>query len=208
MDERNFYIMRCLDWCHMNAKMEAYHDTEWGVPTHDDRKQFEFLMLEALQCGLSWNLILQKREILRRCFADFDPAGVAAFTEAEENKILAVEGMIRSPRKVHAVVKNARAFLTIQKEFGSFSRYLWNYTDGFTYLYDHHPEGQIPAANGLSARISKDLKKRGFSFLGPVTIYSHLQACGIINDHDKTCPRFAELCRLGKIRKLPPDEEM
>jgi DNA-3-methyladenine glycosylase I len=200
--------MSCNDWCHVNKLMEAYHDTEWGVPLFDDPKQFEFLMMEALQCGLSWNLIMQKREILRHCFAGFDPKAVADFSEKDVQRILDTKGMIRSVRKIRAIIYNARAFLVVQKEFGSFSRYLWHFTNGFTYLYKGHEEGHLPASNGLSLRISRDLKKRGFSYLGPVTVYSHLQACGIINDHDRTCPRYRELLQHSQVRTMPPDNEV
>ena len=199
--------MACKDWCHLNPLMEAYHDKEWGVPAHDDQKQFEFLMMEALQCGLSWNLILQKREILRRCFAGFDPVKVAAFDERDVARIMETEGMIRSPRKIRAVISNARAFLAVAHEFGSFSRYLWQFTGGVTCLYKGHKEGHIPASNGLSTRISQDLRKRGFSYLGPVTVYSHLQACGIINDHDASCPRYQKILSMGPTREMPPDQE-
>lgn len=176
-------MKRCA-WCMMNEKMIRYHDEEWGVPLHDDRKQFEFLMMEVMQCGLNWNMMIQKREIFRKCFDAFDYEKVAAYGEPEIQRILSTEGMIRSRRKVEAVIQNARCFLDIREEYGSFSEYLWGFSDG-KILYDGHGDGQIPARNALSDRVSKDLKKRGFKFLGSVTVYSHLQACGIINDHQK-----------------------
>lgn len=185
--------MPYCNWDLTSPVNQRYHDEEWGVPLHDDYKQFEFLMMEVMQCGLNWDMMMKKREIFRACFAQFDFDKVAAFTEADVERIMATPGMIRSTRKIRAVIKNAQAFQRIREEYGSFSKYLWQYSDGKTILYQKHAEGYIPVSNGLSEKISKDLKKRGFSFLGPVTVYSHLQACGIINDHDKNCPRYREL---------------
>lgn len=182
--------MSYCDWDKASDLCRKYHDEEWGVPVHDDLKQFEFLMLEAMQCGLSWNLMIQKRGIFRKCFDNFDYDKIALYTEKDVDRILNTEGMIRSPRKVEAVINNAKCFREIRKEYGSFSDYLWGYSGGRTILYDGHADGFIPVSNGLSDRISKDLKKRGFKYLGPVTVYSHLQACGIINDHDGNCPRY------------------
>ena len=183
---------RC-PWCPENEKMIRYHDEEWGVPVHDDRKQFEFLMMEAMQCGLNWNMMIQKREVFRTCFDDFDFDKVAAYDEVDIERILGTEGMIRSRRKVEAVIHNAQCFQKIQTEFGSFCEYIWSFTKGKTYLYMGHQKGGIPASNGLSNRVSADLKKRGLKYMGPVTVYSHLQACGIINDHWKGCFRYQKL---------------
>lgn len=185
-----------VPYCNWDLTSEVnrrYHDEEWGVPLHDDYKQFEFLMMEVMQCGLNWDMMMKKREIFRACFAQFDYDKVAKFTDEDVERIMQMPGMIRSSHKIRAVIRNARAFQQIRAEFGSFSAYLWDYSDNKTILYQRHAEGYIPVSNGLSAKISKDLKKRGFSFLGPVTVYSHLQACGIINDHDKNCPRYREL---------------
>lgn len=182
--------MAYCDWAGCNEKMQRYHDEEWGIPLHDDIKQFEFLMMEAMQCGLNWNMMIQKREIFHECFADFDFDKIAAFDEKDVQRIMETPGMIRSPMKIRAVIHNARCFQKLREEWGSFSSYIWHWSDGKTILYDHHAEGMIPASNGLSVKISRDLKKRGFKYLGPVTIYSHLQACGIINDHDKNCKRY------------------
>ena len=183
---------RC-PWCPENEKMIRYHDEEWGVPVHDDRKQFEFLMMEVMQCGLNWNMMIQKREVFRTCFDDFDFVKVAAYDEVDIERILGTEGMIRSRRKVEAVIHNAQCFQKIQTEFGSFCEYIWSFTKGKTYLYMGHQKGGIPASNGLSNRVSADLKKRGLKYMGPVTVYSHLQACGIINDHWKGCFRYQKL---------------
>lgn len=180
-------------WCLINEKMKIYHDMEWGVPVHDDRKQFEFLMMEVMQCGLNWNMMLQKREVFRECFDGFDFDKVAEYSEEDVERIMNTEGMIRSQRKINAVIHNARLFQEIRDEFGSFSDYIWSFSDGKTILYSGHEKGNIPAKNGLSDKIAKDLKKRGFKYLGSVTVYSHLQASGVINDHGKDCPQYAIL---------------
>ena len=183
---------RC-PWCLGNEKMIRYHDEEWGVPVHDDRKQFEFLMMEVMQCGLNWNMMIQKREIFRECFDNFDFDKVSAYDETDIERIMDTEGMIRSRRKIEAVIHNAQCFQKIRAEFGSFSDYIWGFTKGKTYLYMGHQKGTVPARNGLSDRISADLKKRGLKYMGSVTVYSHLQACGIINDHCEGCFRYQEL---------------
>ena len=175
-------------WANTDPLDKVYHDTEWGIPVHDDRHMFEHLTLECMQCGLSWVLMLKKREIFRKCFDNFDYDRIADYDEADVERILNTEGMIRSLRKVNAIINNARCYQKVREEFGTFCDYIWSYSDGKTILYQGHDAGRIPVSNGLSARISKDLKKRGFKYVGPVTIYSHLQACGIINDHDKDCP--------------------
>ena len=197
---------RC-PWCTCNEKMIRYHDEEWGVPVYDDQKQFEFLMMEVMQCGLNWNMMIQKREIFRECFDRFDYNKVAEYQEAEIERILNTEGMIRSRRKIEAVIHNARCFQKIREEFGSFSDYIWGFTGGKTYLYAGHQKGEIPARNGLSDRISKDLKKRGLKYMGSITVYSHLQACGIINDHLETCGRYRELLAVTDAVKKRRDKE-
>lgn len=183
---------RCY-WGMCSEKMIKYHDEEWGVPLHDDQKQFEFLMMEVMQCGLNWNMMIQKREIFRECFADFDYEQVAQYNETDIERILNTEGMIRSRRKIEAVIQNARCFQKIREEYGTFSAYLWKYSDGKTLIYKDHVNGAVPASNILSDRISKDLKKRGFKYLGSITVYSHLQACGMINDHVQQCFRYQEI---------------
>ncbi len=180
-------------WANVNEQERLYHDTEWGVPVHDDRVMFEHLCLECLQCGLSWDLMLTKREVFRQCFAGFDYDKVAAFGEEDVVRIMETPDMIRSERKIRAVISNAQAYQKIREEFGSFCDYIWAYTDHKTILYQGHATGLTAVSNGLSAKISKDLKRRGFKFVGPVTIYSHLQACGIINDHGKDCPCYARI---------------
>ena len=180
-------------WASTDPLDKKYHDTEWGIPVHDDRHMFEHLTLECMQCGLSWELMLKKREIFRECFDNFDYDKIAAYNEADVERILNTEGMIRSLRKVKAIINNARRYQKVRDEFGSFCDYIWAYSGGKTILYQGHDVGRIPVSNALSDKISKDLKKRGFKYVGAITIYSHLQACGIINDHDKECPCWKKI---------------
>ena len=196
------------DWALSDERNRKYHDTEWGVPVHDDRQMFEHLTLECLQCGLSWSLMMKKREIFRRCFENFDCEKIAAYGEEDVRRILDTEGMLKSERKIRAVIGNARCYREIREEFGSFCAYLWSYTAGKTILYEGHAEGKIPVSNGLSDRISRDLIKRGFKFVGAVTIYSHLQACGLINDHASDCPCFHRINENYPTVNLPPDGEV
>ena len=184
--------MAC-QWKNSSAEMISYHDKEWGVPTHEDQKLFEYLLLESMQAGLSWALILRKRETLRSCFANFSPERVAAFTEEDIERIMHTENMIRSERKIRAMVQNAKAFLALQKEEGSFDVYLWKFSGGKSLCYQGHEKGEMPAKNALSEKISKDLKKRDFQYTGPVIVYSFLQACGVINDHEEDCPCYQAL---------------
>ena len=185
-------VNRC-GWCQDNGMMRKYHDEEWGIPLHDDKKQFEFLMMEVMQCGLSWSLMLKKRQTFRQCFDDFDYEKIALYNEEKIAEIMNIPDMIKSERKIRAVIHNAKMFLKIIEENGSFDKYLWGFTDNRTIIYDSHRDGQLPAKNELSDEISKDLKKRGFKYLGSITVYSHLQACGIINDHEEKCFRYKEL---------------
>lgn len=178
--------MAC-NWKDSSKQMQAYHDQEWGIPTHDDQKLFEYLVLESLQAGLSWELIIRKREVIRKCFCDFDVEKVASFDADDIERIMHTDDMIKSLRKVNAMISNAKAFIDVQKEFGSFDKYLWSYSNGKTIYYKGHEQGINISKNDLSTLISNDLKKRGFKYVGPVIIYSYLQACGMINDHDKDC---------------------
>ncbi len=182
-------------WAGMNELNKAYHDNEWGIPVHDDRKMFEHFILECMQCGLSWDLMLKKRDIFRKCFDDFDFDRIAEYDDSDIERIMNTEDMIRSPRKIAAVINNARCFQKVREEFGTFCDYLWAYSDGKTILYTGHNRdiAKIPVSNGLSKRISKDLKKRGFKYVGEITIYSHLQACGMINDHDERCDCYKRI---------------
>ena len=192
-------MKRCA-WCEDGGMMQRYHDEEWGEPVHDDRKQFEYLMLEAMQCGLSWSLMLKKREIFRQCFDDFDFLKIAAYTEQDVERILNTENMIRSRGKINAIINNARCFLSVIEEFGSFDRYLWGFSEGKTMIYRKHQRGDHETRNELSDRIAKDIKKRGFKYLGSITLFSHLQACGIINDHDPGCFKYEELLQKTDVQ--------
>lgn len=185
---------------------QAYHDYEWGRPIHDDQRQFEHLCLESLQCGLSWLTILNKRDIIRQCFDYFDVDAVAKYTETDIERIMSTEGMLKSRKKIEAIINNAQAFQRIQDEFGSFCEYIWAFTNHKTLIYKGHSEGRVPAQNELSTSISKDLKKRGFKFVGPVTIYSHLQASGLINDHGKDCPCFNEINEANPVVYMTIDD--
>ena len=193
--------MAC-QWKNSSAEMISYHDKEWGVPTHEDQKLFGYLLLESMQAGLSWALILRKRETLRSCFANFSPEKVAAFTEEDIERIMHTENMIKSERKIRAMIQNAKAFLALQKKEGSFDGYLWKFSGGKSLCYQGHEKGEMPAKNALSEAISKDLKKRGFQYTDPVIVYSFLQACGLINDHEEDCPCYQAL------RKAYPYQEV
>lgn len=193
-------------WAHGPLDKD-YHDKEWGRPLFDDQKQFEFLMLEVMQCGLSWSLMLKKRDIFRKVFFNFDYNKLATLQEKDILEIFNTSGMIKSMRKIRAVIQNARAFQKIRAAFGSFSNYLWAYSQGHVILYHDHEKGKLPSQNGLSQKISHDLRARGFTFLGPVTIYSHLQACGMINDHGKDCPVYEQINQKYKTIHLEKDNE-
>jgi DNA-3-methyladenine glycosylase I len=171
----------------------AYHDREWGVPQHDDRTLFEFLILEGAQAGLSWSTILKKRDNYRKAFDNFDPAKVARYDNKKISSLLADPGIVRNRLKIASTLTNASAFLAVQREHGSFDRYLWAFTDGKPVINRWKRFDQVPAATPLSDAISKDLRKRGFRFVGTTIIYAYLQAVGVVNDHLTTCYRHAEL---------------
>lgn len=169
-----------------------YHDTEWGVPLHDDRGLFEFLILEGAQAGLSWDTILRKRDNYRKAFDNFDAAKVARYSDAKCAKLLTNEGIIRNRLKIASAVRNAKAFLKVQKEFGSFDAYIWSFVGGNPIDGKRKALGEIPAKTDISDAISKDLKKRGFNFVGSTIMYAFMQATGMVNDHVKTCFRYKE----------------
>lgn len=191
--------MKRCEWCLDGGIVQKYHDEEWGIPLHDDKRHFEYISMEVMQCGLNWTMMLKKREIFSECFHSFDFETVACFDEDKVEQILQREGMIKSRRKVEAIIHNARCFLAIRKEFGSFDSYLWSFTGNRTLVYRQHQEGQMEARNDLSDTVSKDLKKRGFKYLGSITVYSHLQACGIINDHHCECWMYQDLVGKGNV---------
>lgn len=182
-------LFRC-PWCLGFDQYIKYHDEEWGVPVHDDRKHFEFLILEGAQAGLSWSTILKKREGYRKNFADFDPAKVARFTEKKLERILQDPGIIRNKLKVYSAVNNARCFLKVQEEFGSFDRYIWGFVGGQPIVNRFKSLKQIKATTKESDALSKDLISRGFKFVGSTVMYAHMQACGLVNDHLVDCWRY------------------
>ena len=183
-------IGRC-QWARTDLYVQ-YHDEEWGVPAHDDRTLFEFLILEGAQAGLSWDTILRKRENYRKAFDGFDPNKVARYTGKKTERLLLDEGIIRNRLKVASAVTNAKAFLKVQKEFGSFNTYIWSFVDGRPIVNKWKLTTHIPATSGVSDAISKDMKQRGFKFVGSTIIYAHMQATGMVNDHLVSCFRYKE----------------
>ena len=195
MTERR--INRCAWVGSDNPLMLEYHDREWGVPVHDDRKHFEFLVLEGAQAGLSWSIVLKKREGYRRAFSRFDPRKVARYTHNRIQTLTADPSIIRNRMKIESAVRNARAFLAIQDEFGSFDAYCWRFVDGRPRLNRRKAMRDIPATSRESDAFSKDLKRRGFNFVGSTVMYAHMQAVGMVNDHLVSCFRYRETQRLG-----------
>ncbi len=187
---------RCL-WSLHSPDETRYHDAEWGVPAYDDAGIFEFLTLEAAQAGLSWLTILRKREGYRRAFSGFGAAAVAAFTPADVERLMQDAGIVRNRKKIESTLKNARLFLELAAKHGSFARYIWNFVDGKPLQPNRRNHEDIPATTPLAETISKELKRHGFSFLGPTVIYAHMQAAGMVNDHLTTCFRHAEIAALG-----------
>jgi len=185
---------RCW-WCGEDPLYVKYHDSEWGVPVHDDTKLFEFLILEGAQAGLSWITVLRKREAYRKAFADFDVERVARFTPKKLDALMLDAGIVRNRLKIESAVKNARAFLKVQAEFGSFDAYQWRFVDGKPLQNQRASREHIPARTEVSDALSKDLKKRGFGFVGSTIIYAHMQAVGMVNDHVTECFRQRELLR-------------
>lgn len=179
--------MKRCPWCEGDELYIEYHDKEWGVPTHDDQVHFEFLVLESAQAGLSWLTILKRRQNYRKAYDDFNAEKVAAYDEAKVEELMNNPGIIRNRRKIEASINNAQRFLEIQKEFGSFDHYLWSFVDNKQVKNHWQTNDEVPANTELSDKISKDLKKRGFKFIGTTIMYSHLQAVGVINDHLTSC---------------------
>jgi DNA-3-methyladenine glycosylase I len=188
-------VERCGWSVNGDEQYVAYHDEEWGVPVHDDRKQFEFLTLESAQAGLSWATVLRKRENYRRAFADFDAEKVARFTAKKIEQLLADPGIIRNRLKVQAAVTNAQNFLAVQEEFGTFDKYIWDFVGGRPIRNTWESTKQVPATSKESDALSKDLKSRGFKFVGSTIIYAHMQAVGMVNDHLVTCFRHKAVGR-------------
>jgi DNA-3-methyladenine glycosylase I len=189
-------IKKRCGWCEGDPLYEAYHDLEWGVPVYEDETLFEFLMLETFQAGLNWITILRKRENFRKAFNNFDYHKIAAYTGEKYDELLQNPGIIRNKLKIKATIGNALAFIEIQKEFGSFSSYIWGFTNGKPIQNSFKNYKDAPANTELSDAISKDLKKRGFKFVGSTVIYAHMQATGMVNDHEVSCFRYNEVKQL------------
>ena len=188
-------LIRCK-WAEYNDLMRKYHDEEWGVPVHDDLLHFEFLILEGAQAGLSWSTILNKRENFRKAFDNFDYNKIANYTEQKVEELLTNKGIIRNRLKIEATIANAKAFLKIQKEYGSFDKYIWQFVDGKPTINNFKNLEDLPPKTIVSERLSKDLKKWGFKFVGPTIIYAHMQAIGLVNDHLQDCFRYKEINQL------------
>jgi DNA-3-methyladenine glycosylase I len=182
--------VRC-GWAGLDPLMVAYHDDEWGVPVHDDRRHFEMLTLEGAQAGLSWTTILRKREGYRRCFAGFDPARVACFTDTDIQRLLDDPAIVRHRGKIESTITNARALLAVAEEFGGFDEYVWPFVGGRPVVGDWDELGDLPSSTPEAVALSKDLKRRGFRFVGPTTIYAYFQAAGLVDDHVRSCFRRA-----------------
>jgi DNA-3-methyladenine glycosylase I len=177
---------RCA-WCEKDDLYRNYHDEEWGEPVYDDQKLFEFLVLETFQAGVSWHLILKKRENFRKAFLNFNYQQIALFGDYEVQELMKDAGIIRNTLKIKSAINNAKAFIKVQEEFGSFSKFIWSYVDGKPIVNNFKSFKEVPAYSPLAEKISKDLKKRGFKFIGPTTMYAHMQATGMVNDHFLDC---------------------
>ena len=184
---------RCLWLDETKSDYVAYHDVEWGVPVFDDRKLFEFISLESAQAGLSWYTILKKRDGYRAAFKNFDVNKVAAMTDEDIERLMTDPSIIRNKLKIAATINNAEAFIRIQQEFGSFAKYQWQFVNNTPIVNQIHSREDYPSTSEISEKFAKDLKKRGFKFLGPTTVYAHMQACGMVNDHDNACFRKQEI---------------
>ncbi|CDR35215.1 DNA-3-methyladenine glycosylase I [Criblamydia sequanensis] len=194
--KKNKDFQRC-SWVQPEDELStSYHDCEWGVPVHDEKKHFEFLILEGAQAGLSWNTILRRRENYRKAFAGFDPKKVAKFDSQKVSELLNNEGIIRNKLKIEAAIINAKCFLEVQKEFGSFDNYIWQFVKGKPIQNCFESSKSLPAETELSKALSKDLKKRGFKFVGPTIMYAHMQAIGLVNDHSTDCFRYSQVAKL------------
>jgi len=193
-------MVRC-PWAETDDLYRKYHDEEWGLPVHDDRTHFEFLVLEAAQAGLSWLTILRKRENYRRAYHRFDPVRVSKFGDPEVRRLLEDPGIVRNRKKIEASIHNARRFIEVQREFGSFDAYLWRYVAGRPLVNRWENVSEIPSKSALSEELSKDLLRRGFRFVGPTILYAYLQAVGVVNDHLVACFRHPEFSGSEGVRK-------
>ena len=185
---KNKDMSRC-EWATADPLLQKYHDEEWGIPVHDDREHYMYMLMESMSCGLSWLLMLKKREVFRACFANFNYEKVARFTSNDVERIMNTENMIRSQRKIEGMIVNARAFIKVREEFGTFDNYIWRFSKGETKVYSSH-KNKTCVSNALSDKVSSDLRKRGFKYIGTVITYSHLQAIGMIDDHQENCFKY------------------
>ncbi len=190
---------RCT-WCGSDPQYMAYHDEDWGMPVYDDRLLFEMLVLEGAQAGLSWLTILKKRDNYRKAFHDFDAARIACYDQQEIDRLMQDDGIVRNRLKIESTIKNAKGFLQIREEFSSFADYLWRYVDGKQIVNEWKNLSDIPARTKLSDQLSKDLKKRGFNFVGPTICYAFMQSIGMVNDHTTDCFRYHEIIQLTSKR--------
>lgn len=186
-------------WGVTNPLMLAYHDTEWGVPLHDDRKLFEFLLLDGFQAGVSWSIVLNKRENFRKAFRNFDPRRIAKYTEKDVERLLADPGIIRNHLKIRAAINNAQRFLEVQKEFGSFDKYIWRFVSGKPIKHKFKSISEIPSTSPESDAMSNDLRARGFQFVGSTICYAFMQAAGMVNDHERGCFRYRQVGKSPSI---------
>lgn len=185
-------VHRC-DWCMKDELYIRYHDTEWGVPVHDDQQLFEFLILETMQAGLSWHTVLKKRDSFRQAYSNFNVKEVSQFDSSDIDRLMHDSGVIRNRQKIAASITNARAFMHVQEQFGSFDRYMWEFVDGKPIVNVFAHVRELPSSTKLSDIISKDLKQRGFAFVGSTVVYAHMQATGLVNDHIVSCFRYNEV---------------
>jgi DNA-3-methyladenine glycosylase I len=199
-------LKRC-PWTGEDPLMIAYHDTEWGVPLHDDRRIYEFIVLEGMQAGLSWSTVLRKRENFRAAFKNFDPGVVAEFTRKDIERLLSDAGIIRNRLKIEAAIANAQSFLSVQEEFGSFDTYMWHFVGGKPIRHRFRSLPEIPASSPESDGFSKDLKQRGFKFVGTTIVYAHMQATGMVNDHLVSCFRYRSLKKESRVRGMKGSSE-
>lgn len=190
-------VLRC-EWSNYNKLMKEYHDNEWGVPNHDDESLFEFLILEGIQAGLSWNTILQKRENYRRAFDNFNYNEIALYQEEKIEELMNNSGIVRNKLKINAAITNAKIYIKIQKDFGSFDKYIWQFVNYTPIIHKFRTLSEIPSQTKKSEQMSKDLKKRGFKFIGPTICYAFMQAVGMVNDHIIDCYRYNEINHIIK----------
>jgi len=187
--------MKRCPWCENDELYTKYHDEEWGVPVHEDKKHFEFLILEVFQAGLNWLTVLRKRDNFRKVYDNFDPIKIAKYDETKINQLMNNPGIIRNRKKIDSSVNNAKRFLEIQENFGSFDNYIWRFVNNKPVINSWRSDSEVPSKTELSDRISSDLKKRGFKFIGSTIIYAHMQAIGLVNDHIINCFRYGQLLK-------------